>query len=385
MIPKRIIPVVFIAMAAALFFAVPAMVQKGASIRHAQFEPIWTAQSERKILSTPVITHDRLIYGTNEGMVEALSVLDGTRIWSVDFQDPVFALSLDDNGIIYIGTGLHFHTQATLAAIDPETGYILWKTEFEGHIEEAFTFDEASHRMWIGSGKSGLWAVDMRSGDVLWNKALGHLDGTPLLHGNILYVPAQKDEERKESYFYALDADSGKILWQVDQPGQPWATPVLNGAGDTIFTSTGIGQIGLKRDTDQGWAQALALSGEALWQIDLPGMPMTPPIYLPEEGRLTYVTKGGVVTAIDPVNGREVWQADLGGDMSAEGIYVPDFQESILATMTRAGIFYLLDLKDGSILYKKDMGQKTNTAPLYHDGIFYLATTRRVTAMRVQE
>ena len=97
---------------------------------------LWSHEALGQVLSNPVVIGDKIVYGTLDGNLVALSQKNGQQAWKKNFTDPIFAISKDSQSNLYIGTGLHFNTQGQLAAIGSDTGNILWKKTLPGHMEE---------------------------------------------------------------------------------------------------------------------------------------------------------------------------------------------------------------------------------------------------------
>lgn len=372
----------FVILIAVIFHYLPFLIKSENAPANTQFKTVWSQPIKRQILSTPVIVGDAIVYGTLDGAVEAISVTNGHPLWSIKLPDAVFSVTRDNQGVVYAGLGLHHSKDALLTAIDPVKGTILWQRNFKGHIEEPVTIDNDHHQLWLGAGPQGLWSVDTKTGKTLWHKKLGHLDSTPLLHKGILYVPAQKSETVLESVFYALNAADGKVLWTLDQPGQPWASPVMDKTGGVILTTTGIGQIGVLKESDKGWAQALSLQGKTLWQKTLPDMPLTPNVYVPEDDIMVYITKKGTIIALHVSSGEHVWETDMGTNLWSEGALVRLFQDKLIAVTSGDGTFHLINAQTGRLVFKKKMGVASNSAPIIYKQIIYVTTAYNITALR---
>lgn len=344
------------------------------------FGEIWTRPLKKQVLSTPVVAGNLLVFGSFENSVEALSLQTGKAVWSLPQDAPVFSLTGDTEGVIYVGEGLH-HTQAAfLSAIEARTGAVLWRREFLGHIEEAVTLSADKNRLWLGTGPGGVWSLDARDARVVWHRALGHIDSEPLVHDGVLYVPAQADESRQETKFFALNARNGKTLWQLDQPGQPWGSPVFDGPTKTILTSTGLGQIGVSKSTDKGWAQAVTTDGKLRWQTDLPGMPLQPPAHIPEDGIIIHTIKNGEIFALNTADGSIVWKTRVGADTQAPATLVTGFGVPMLAVTTYEGILSIHNALTGDVLARRNVGKFSTSSPVVSGDALYVAGAHVITA-----
>ncbi|MFH1158089.1 MAG: PQQ-binding-like beta-propeller repeat protein [Pseudomonadota bacterium] len=346
-----------------------------------QFGEIWSQRINKQVLSTPVIAGDLLIFGSYKGSVEALSLQNGSEVWSLPQKEPVFALGLETDGILYAGEGLHDTTSARLTAINPANGKPLWQREFLGHIESPPALDGKNNLLWIGTGSGGLWTLDARDGRVLWRKAIGHMDSTAAVSGDTVYALAQPDEKIGKSVLYALDAGKGDILWEKELPGMPWGNPFFDKSGKTIFTTTGSGQIGVVKPTDRGWAHALSASdGKILWQKELPGMPIQPDIYLPDLRIVIYSLKTGELAALDVKDGATVWRAGVGDEIQAAASLLEGEGEKLIAVTTYDGTFSIRRAATGAEVARRIVRKNSTSSPVSRNDAVYVMTAYSVTA-----
>jgi outer membrane protein assembly factor BamB len=346
------------------------------------FGTLWSAPLKRNPLSTPIIVDDLLIYGSYDASVEALSRVDGSRVWSLPHSTYVFSLTLGPDGNIYSGEGLHETKSGHLTSINPKSGSINWRREFLGHLEERAAFDDASDMLLISAGGSGLWAVDKRNGDVIWNAAIGHIDARALIHEGRVYIPAQEDEAVKSSSFYALDKETGEKIWSVPQLGQPWGSPFVDKTNSMIVTTSGLGQIGVKRETDAGAAYGISLDGKLLWQSALPGMPLQPAIYLPQNDSMIQTTTNGDLVALNIKDGSILWyeKGAEGDAFLAAASLVRQGEHPLLASVSKEGILSIRNALTGVVLARRIVGKGTWSSPIAEDDTLYVITARGVTA-----
>jgi outer membrane protein assembly factor BamB len=343
------------------------------------FDLLWSKRTEKQILSTPVISGNMLFFGSYQGSVEAISAKNGAPLWSLPLPAPVFSLAPVENGILYAGTGLHQNQSALMLAIDAASGKALWEREFLGHIENPPAVGDG--HLWLGAGPGGIWAVDTRDGAILWHGALGHIDSIPLYFNDSIYVPAQPDGAKQQSLLFALDAANGKIHWQAGLPGMPWGSPLIDKTGEMILTTSGIGQIGINKETDRGWAQAFdAANGKMLWQKQLPGMPIQPDVYLPARDLIIYTVKTGELIALDTRSGNIVWQAKVGTEFQSGAILLQGKGEALIAATTFDGIFTIRRAVTGEEVARRIVEKSATASPLSDGDIVYVSTAYAVSA-----
>ena len=184
------------------------------------------------------------------------TVSDG-RVFLAD--DNSFAYSLDAaSGCVYWS----FHTVAqvrTSMVIGPVSGH-----------------GSSKYAAYFGDRKANVYAVDARSGELLWKtnlekRLLSHITGAPVLYDGRLYVGLAGSEEvasgdphypccTYRGSLSALDASTGKVIWKsytIPQEPKPtkknalgtqlwgpagasiWTTPTIDAKLRVIYVSTG--------------------------------------------------------------------------------------------------------------------------------------------------
>ncbi len=124
---------------------------------------------------------------------------------------------------------------------------LLWKfqtREGGGQIESYPTVDDglsaasvAAGVVYVGGHDGWVYAIDARSGRKIWDfKTGGHVMSTPVLHDGRIYVGSM------DGFFYALDAAKGTPVWKYESGYKLWnglnyggvrATPIV--VGGKIF------------------------------------------------------------------------------------------------------------------------------------------------------
>lgn len=185
-----------------------------------------------------------------------------------DAQKPV----LDDAPGVHDSVPVTHRHQFLALAVGRRDGGILWsKTLREewphegGHVTGSLASNSPvtdGERLYAFFGSRGLYALDL-DGAVKWQKDLGrvhtlhsHGEGSsPVLHGDTLIVCW---DDESESFLYAFDKHTGKILWKVARDEKTsWSTPLVvesKGKPQVIVSAT-------KRVRGYGLA-----TGSQLWE-----------------------------------------------------------------------------------------------------------------------
>lgn len=340
------------------------------------FREVWSKTLTKQVLSTPVLTKDYLVYGSYDGTIEAVSRHNGALVWSLPLKSPVFALTSGvENNLLYAGEGLHHTTAASLTAIDPLQVKVLWQREFIGHLEESAAIDAGQGMIITSAGPGGLWALDIDDADVIWHAPIGHIDSKALITQDIVYTMAQPDEAVIESALFALDARTGKEIWRIKLPGQPWGSPLMDVKTGNIIVTTGTGQIGVRRETDSGWVHAIEpKSQKIIWQKQLPSKALQPDIYLPDHDMIVYSVKSGELVAVRPATGETRWTERVSAELQAPAALLEGQGDPLIASMGFDGIFSIRRALTGEEVARRDLKGSSTSSPV-SDGDLVYATT----------
>ena len=241
-------------------------------------------------------------------------------------------------------------------------------------------------------------ALSAASGTLLWRYVLADpsqrwVYSSPLACDGRLYAGVS-------SQFVALDAESGRLLWQRSDMGtddwissyaspaahgdylavafytQPMTLAVLNAAtGETVWSKSAgkpyymyaspvIGDDGVLYATSGGAIRAFELeSGALIWQcdIDLQRLQATPAL---TRERLFASTGTGVVLALDRRTGSVLWQWQVDSEVPLFTAYGRVGKTSISGPLVAAecvfvggadGYLYGLDASTGALVWKCDV------------------------------
>lgn len=129
--------------------------------------------------STPTVDGDRVYVLTGIGTLACLNLADGEELWRISLVDdlggkvPVWGYSesvLIDGGKLICTPG---KDQGAIAAIDKETGELLWQTEEltdEAHYSSVIKAAPAGREQYVQLLQRQVVGIDPESGDVLWQQ-----------------------------------------------------------------------------------------------------------------------------------------------------------------------------------------------------------------------
>lgn len=204
-------------------------------------------------LSSPVVVHDTVYFGSGDGHVYAVDAGSGTLRWKFRTGDVVHASPAHADGLIVVGSW-----DGRLYALDARTGALRWT--FQGgtdpllHNQQGFQSSPAivDGVVYSGSRDAHVYAIDARTGQEKWRfaTAASWVISSPAVAGGRVYF-ATSDS----SLVHVVDAASGKPVLQQQGKAYVFSSPAI--AGDVMLLGVLNGTLEA-RDRD---------SGELLWDF----------------------------------------------------------------------------------------------------------------------
>lgn len=185
----------------------------------------WSYESPPALLtlrgtSTPVLTNDVAFVAFSSGKVAALTTRRGLPIWEQRVAIPQGRSELErvvdiDGSMLLSGQLLYVVTyQGRLAALDVQTGRMLWQREASSYVGLA----EGYGSLYVSLAEGALQGVDERSTSVLWrNDRLNRRQlSAPALISNYVAVGDV------EGYLHVLSQIDGRFVARVEVSTSGW-------------------------------------------------------------------------------------------------------------------------------------------------------------------
>jgi len=219
-------------------------------------------------------------------------------------------------------------------------------------------------------------ALDADTGKDLWQftypdaeaNRYGFTVNTPLALGDKLYVYSRKGK------IHCLNAATGKMLWNRDlaseYPGTPppWGfclSPVADNQALLLGVSgTSVGLVSLDKET-----------GKTLWETSDLKVSYASPVVATLHGRKQYLVFGvEALYSLDPATGKALWQVPwptkFGGKKGPTPVLVGD---RIFVATTEGGDTGVIDLSGGTpvVVWKHQEMQDHFTTPIFYHGCIF--------------
>ncbi len=228
-------------------------------------------------------------------------------------------------------------------------------------------------RIYVHFGYQGT-ACLKRSGEVVWKnrdlffKPTHGNGGTPLLIDGKLVFTCDGDKEPK---VVALDANSGKIVWETPRPVD--ASRTFSFCTPTLIEVDGVQQI-IAPGSD--CVLALAPSdGKVIWDVRYDGYSVVPkPVF--HRGRL-YLSTGfntASILAIDPTGTGVVTDTHIDWQHKKFVPKTPSMiaHEGRIYSVSDNGIMTNVDAETGDIVYRQRLGGNYSASPILVNDRIYL-------------
>jgi outer membrane protein assembly factor BamB len=197
---------------------------------------LWSYDCGEELVTVPVLAEGRLLVASQSATLYAVDVNDGKWLWQYRRTPPAgFILRgastpVVRDGVVYLG-----FSDGHAAALEAKTGGAIWDrvlstgTQF---IDVSSTpgFDAAGHLI-VASYKDGLFALDAKTGDTVWQTTASGL-AYVLVKGGVVFAAG-------EDRIGAWSADTGKNIWVTTLPDRAGQQPAI--ASGLLLVPTGKG------------------------------------------------------------------------------------------------------------------------------------------------
>lgn len=286
----------------------------------------WAFKTEGAFVAGATVRGGIVFVPGGDGALYALKLQDGSLLWKYDTNEQLATRPLVTEEQVFVASQAN-----ALFAVDRQTGK--WRWQYRRDMPSGFMVHGASApvismgTLYVGFSDGFMVALDPKTGSVKWEKSLSSLgsefldvDTTPIVDdAGRLIVASYKDG------IYALDPDSGEVLWNTVTPG---IVSTVN-RGEVVFTSG-----------DRGISAIMAENGRSLWQLALEKQAAHHPelvkgyLVVPIEEALLFV---------DPSTGLPRFSWDPGRGVTAR----PAYGNHRLYVLSNTGWLYALRMTGG--------------------------------------
>lgn len=327
---------------------------KAPTVREKVLNPVWSRKLPRGSFRSSVFSGGSVFVGSFDGNVYELDASSGEIFRSFFVGTAVTPELMIDDGVLYVGEGVHDTHSARIYAFDLATGLLKGAYATGGHTEgqPVMATHNGEKLMFVVSGADGVHAVSPSTMQAKWKANDGHIDSSVrVMDGRVFAGTGREkgDTEKNRSYAVAYQFSTGEKIWKMELPASSWMNPVVWREhvcfvyGEIYFES-GLGGIqcfrqdnGLPTITFNLASPQTTLPlviGDTLYTTDskgtvcalnLPskevgwcrkvnpkqGVNFASPVYSPERDALVYASMSDGLFLLDRVTGDQLFQAKL--------------------------------------------------------------------------
>lgn len=310
---------------------------------------------------TPSIDNHTLYAANANGVVTAVSLDTGNRLWKTDTDTALTTGTAADLGVVVVGS-----RHGDVVALNENNGHTLWKINLKGELLANPAL--ANQRVVLKTIDGTLTTLDANTGKILWTQQ----QAEPNLILRASSTPVITDKSVVAGFangnLVKLNLASGQLDWL-----QPIATP--NG----IFPIERMIDIDANpivyhdhvfAATYQGNIASLALdSGQVLWSHDISsytGMAV--------DDSAAFITDArGYVYSFDTSSGLVNWRQT---DLEARVLTAPVIMDNAVVVGDAQGYLHWLSRQDGHFLGRVSVGSPLFATPLVDHHVLYALTNK---------
>jgi outer membrane protein assembly factor BamB len=273
--------------------------------------------------------------------------------------------------------------QREVFCLDAQTGALLWRQpvasppgvkpaevpDSTGYAASTMATDGRRVYVIFATGDLAAFTLD---GKPVWSKGLGplknpygHATSLAILRDQLVLQLDQAETEDGKSILYAIDGSTGKVLWQKPRKvPASWASPILiEAAGKTqIIALAG------------SWVIAYsATDGSELWRVEcLTGEVLPSPAFA--DGLLFIASPSEKLLAIRPEGQGDVTKTHVAWteEENVPDIASPVSNGELLFTLSTGGMLTCIDPKDGKKVWEHDFDMEFHASPIVAGNRIYL-------------
>lgn len=277
----------------------------------------WRVDVGAAVRSDPVVLGESVFVVSEDGLLHALNLADGTQRWRFDPGTSLVGPS-SDGMTLFVVDG-----QGVVHALDVDGGRQRWASAALG--QGASGTLAAEGKVFVSGSEGSIAALDLGTGALRWRATLG---------AEPVHIPAYADGRllaaTDDGLLVAVNAADGATIWKVEIGNEGTGTPVV---------ANGLVYLGARSDNPIGRLRAFdAGTGDPRWTID---EPLFGPAVL---GSLAVSASAkGAVVARDAITGVERWRFGSAGTtrgpvIAGSIVYVAnDLDQQVFALDAAAG------------------------------------------------
>ncbi len=250
-------------------------------------------------------------------------------------------------------------------ALDVDSGQVLWQKDLDRCVESSLAvsdqilyvplMDAAPCPRHARRAAGFLVALDAATGDELWRFEAGIVESAPVIAGGRVFIGSW------DGNVYALDAKTGEEIW---------SSPTDDRIRGGVAVRQGTVYVG---SFDNLLYALSARDGELLWTAPGVGRFYSTPVAV--RGLVLAGNTDNNLYSFDARTGEQRWVVATGGVVYGS----PAIWQNTAYATSFDGTVYAIDLESGAAVWTLDTGASINSSASVIGGIVYVSTTDRRT------
>jgi outer membrane protein assembly factor BamB len=263
---------------------------------------VWTALTAGAIFSSPAAAGENFIVGSADAGVYCFNIKTGKPVWTFNADAAFLGSPIIDEDKVYIGGSDHH-----FRALDAATGKELWKYDgLDGPVvSKPVLYND---KIIFGAWDRHLYALNKNTGALIWKwnngssvRNFSPAACVPVISGNTVFIVAP------DRYISAIDIETGQTLWRNNDATVRESIGISNN-GKLIYGKT-------MQDTIVAY-NASREKQNAAWKMHCGfGYEHSPSVLIENKGLLYFGTRSGVVYCINPRKQTIVWAHKIDNSM----------------------------------------------------------------------
>lgn len=345
---------------------------------------LWRARTAGPIRSTPAIVDGIVYVASSDGRLYALDAEDGSVLWTAEADGAIDASPAVAGGLV-----LAADRSGSLFAVDRRTGKRRWRVvtgptvpwPWGGESGDLYTASPVvAGATAVFGGRDGfVYAVEAQSGKILWKfETGGRIRSSPAVADGVVYVGGT------DGSLHAIGLEDGRRRWRFDTEGRALDSSRFGYDRRSIISSPAIDEGAVYFGSRDGSLYALeAATGELRWRSphDDTSWSIASPAVV-DGVVLDASSDARFVRGLDAGSGRELWRVETPSSVWPS----PVVAGGTAWYVTGSGVLHGLDPKTGEVRERVDLGETTLGSPWISNGVLYLGTNAgSVLAVRLVE
>lgn len=176
---------------------------------------LWETPVSGEVLSHPIVSDGLVLVRTSNGILQALNEEDGAIKWILNLGMPFLSLRGESDPSTVSGTVIIGDDNGRISAVKLKQGQLIWQQSI-GKVVGASDIDRlndvdttpvvVNNIIYAISYNNNLTALDLHSGNILWQKEIGSINDF-IIDNSRIYLTDYNDR------ILALTVDSGINIW----------------------------------------------------------------------------------------------------------------------------------------------------------------------------